>query len=289
MIAFTRLGKMGRLGNQMFQYTFVRGMARHLGVKFYCPNWTGDEIFSLHDQEERAAELSGIKTVFGQESLGTLSFNRDALNIKDNTDIVGYFITEKYFFDRRAIREWFRFREELLAPIREKFQWIDFRNSCALHLRFGDMLYVPWVHCPLCGYYKRALAAVHYKHHVLVFSDNIKKAKLFLKNISSDLIFIEGNKNYEDLYLISLCHDCITSPSTFSWWGAWLNAYPDKTVICPREKFTFGTPDQNLDLWPEEWVKIWSGRIIWHHYYVKLLGNIWTRLQRKIRSRRNIS
>ena len=67
MIAFTRLGKMGQFGNQLFQYAFLRTTARRLGVRFYCPEWIGDKIFSLHDQHERATKPVGVDFLF-QES-----------------------------------------------------------------------------------------------------------------------------------------------------------------------------------------------------------------------------
>jgi hypothetical protein len=53
VISFSKLGSMGRLGNQMFQYSFLRLQAQHLGVKFYCPTWLGDSMFELEDDSER--------------------------------------------------------------------------------------------------------------------------------------------------------------------------------------------------------------------------------------------
>ena len=42
-VAFNHLGKMGQLGNQMFQYAATLATARQLGVTFMVPNH--DEIF----------------------------------------------------------------------------------------------------------------------------------------------------------------------------------------------------------------------------------------------------
>ena len=37
-IAFNHLGKLGQLGNQMFQYAATKGVASKLGVPFMVPN-----------------------------------------------------------------------------------------------------------------------------------------------------------------------------------------------------------------------------------------------------------
>ena len=43
MLAFNYLGKMGQLGNQMFQYAATRGIAAKKGYDFCIPNH--NEIF----------------------------------------------------------------------------------------------------------------------------------------------------------------------------------------------------------------------------------------------------
>ena len=60
MISFCKLGNYGRLGNQLFQYAFLRMTARRLGTQFFCPKWDGDDIFNLNDEGERASEPSGL-------------------------------------------------------------------------------------------------------------------------------------------------------------------------------------------------------------------------------------
>ncbi len=54
MLSFSKLGNCGRLGNQLFQYAFLRSSAHRLGTRFHCPTWDGDAIFDLGDAEERA-------------------------------------------------------------------------------------------------------------------------------------------------------------------------------------------------------------------------------------------
>ena len=45
-ISFNRLGNDGRLGNQMFQYAFLRGVAKNRGFDWMIP---GDDEYSRHN------------------------------------------------------------------------------------------------------------------------------------------------------------------------------------------------------------------------------------------------
>lgn len=285
MIAFTQLGKMGRLGNQLFQYTFLRETALRLGVQFYCPPWKGADIFLLKDQKERSPSLPPVDFIYDKGPYGSLSVDPEALAIRDRTDIRGYFMTEQYFRDKLKIRQWFKFKPEITTPLLDKYRHIDFAQSSAFHIRFGDMIQRPSIHFPPRAYYQDALKRIKHKKNILVFSDNLEKARAFLKGIPENLIYVENAQDYEDLYLITLCHDCICSISSFSWWGAWLNQHPDKIVVCPRERYTIGAPGNNKDFWPEAWLKIPTHRYLWHHYVLKSVLCKWLSLKERIQAR----
>ncbi len=51
MLAISILGEMERLGNQLFQYYFLRSTAVKLGVKYWCPAWIGRDIICLRDEK----------------------------------------------------------------------------------------------------------------------------------------------------------------------------------------------------------------------------------------------
>jgi hypothetical protein len=237
MISFNRLGNYGRLGNQLFQYAFLRSTARRLGVKFYCPHWIGDEVFELNDSDERTLEPIDIHQIYNQPSHSS-GFNQDALSIKDGTDITGYFQTERYW-DRDLVREWYRFRENKICRVRRKYEQIDFAKSVAIHLRFGDfaslalnriVFYIP----PL-EYYIRAFSRIEKSENIVVFSDDIQLARQYVQPWNAKFLFIDNNEVYEDVYLMSRCRDIIISTSTLSWWGAFLGESRDRIVIAPAE------------------------------------------------------
>ena len=52
------------------------------------------------------------------------------------------------------------------------------------------------------------------------------------------------------------CKHVITGPSTFSWWGAWLNDNPGKIIITPSVDIWHSNTEDRRDLLPDEWIKI---------------------------------
>jgi len=95
MLSFQKLGKMGRLGNQLFQYAFLRTQSEELGVKFYCPHWIGDDIFELNDHHLKIRKPKVMKHAF-IESIGK-NYDRKKLILPDNTEIEGNFESEDNF------------------------------------------------------------------------------------------------------------------------------------------------------------------------------------------------
>ena len=255
MLSFENFGIIGRFGNQLFQYAFLRTQAERLGVKFHCPHWIGDEIFNLNDHDIRVSHATGITNRYVEPL--EKDYNRTQVELPDGTDVTGYFESENNF-DVVKVRSWYAFKQEKMAVVREKYGAIVSNNSIGLHCRFGDKVGRGKFYCPRIGYYREALKIVDSgEGSVLVFSDDIEVARKFLSPLPYQFVFVQNNEYWEDFYILTLCRDFICSPSTFAWWGAWLGSSPEKRIIFPREgMFRPLGPMRNKDLIPDHWVKL---------------------------------
>ena len=94
------------------------------------------------------------------------------------------------------------------------------------------------------------------KPKFFIFSDDMEWVKTNLK-IDFPCIYIDHNnelESFNDMRLMSQCQHNIVANSSFSWWGAWLNADPDKMVIAPNK--WYANQNDVRDLCPVTWVKL---------------------------------
>ena len=285
-VSFNGLGNEGRLGNQMFQYAFIRGMSKRYGYDFIIPDANANRFdnYGLFD----CFELEGCKT--GEGSYPTLECRDTAFNQKfldectDNTNYSGVFQTEKYFANAtEELRKDFTFHKEILDPCQE------FVNSVGdvifLHVRRGNSNLVgkrgeKWSYQLLQDYhplmkkeyYLEALSHFDASKKVIVLSDTIDWCKKqdwlqddrFLFSDSSYEVFDDGaSVPYIDICLMSLCSGGIIANSSMSWWGAWLQNNTGK-IIAPNpwygaKAYNYGNAELcDADLIPERWIKIYN-------------------------------
>jgi len=197
----------------------------------------------------------------------SFDFQKDALSIKSPVYLKGYFQSYKYFIGYEGfIRQLFSFPVDSLDEInKELLITLKNTNSIAIHIRRGDYVNdetTAQYHgsCSL-DYYLEAikLLASKNKDFILVFfSDDSDWVKEQFKDLPYSKIIIDHNKgenSWKDMLLMSLCTHNIIANSSFSWWAAWLNENPKKTVIAPKEWFK--TKDlHTITLLPEEWIKL---------------------------------
>lgn len=268
MLAFNYLGKLGRLGNQMFQYASLKGIARNRGCDYCIPNH--NQVIKDHYGFDMKIELfypfkmSGVSPRniklldLGYAPVAEEKhFHFDELLFNmcpDEISLAGYFQSEKYFKHiEDEIRVDFSFKDEILEPCKEMIGSIG--EVISLHVRRTDYLTNPNHTILGLDYYEQALNKFYDAYSVFVFSDDpewCKEQELF----SGDRFMIsESGDQYVDLCLMSLCKQHIIANSSYSWWGAWLSG--SDNVVAPVRWFGVNNSDKNTkDLIPERWTTI---------------------------------
>jgi hypothetical protein len=174
-----------------------------------------------------------------------------------NILLYGYFQSEKYFKDYEdEVRNLFMSYDVELSD--EIKGLLENENTCSIHVRRGDYLNSPNHHpTQSMNYYMKAIKKMPKDSVFLVFSDDIEWCKQNFPDVPEKFKFIEGNKDYEDLYIMSHCKNNIICNSTFSWWGAWLNRNENKVVVAPGVWFGPALASHDTkDLYCENWIKI---------------------------------
>lgn len=158
--------------------------------------------------------------------------------VKGNLKLTGYFQNEDYFNPiREKILNLFEIDTITKEKLYNKYDFISKPKVCSIHVRRGNYLKLQHVHpVQSLEYYQKCIANFDSDTLFIIFSDDLSWCKENFNYLSNKL-FIEGNKDYEDLYLMSLCKNNIIANSSFSWWGAFLNQNPNKKVYYPSMWF----------------------------------------------------
>jgi hypothetical protein len=266
MITHKSIGYSGRLGNQMFQYATLKALSLETGFECFLPNHLTIKPDGAYDFTNNKwleyrldlLECFNITTPIKENTLTTVfqekgfTFDPSIILIDDNTAIEGYFQSYKYFESfEKEIKNEFTFKPHILEKCKNIM--LQYPNPVAIHVRRGDYVNHPgfWNVTPeyiidsIYHFYPGPNATY------LIFSDDIEWCK---EIFGDDFVFMEGNNQYEDLCLMSLCKHNIISNSSYSWWAAWLNSNPEKSIVAPSEWFT--NPKPLDDLYPKNWILI---------------------------------
>jgi hypothetical protein len=260
MITFSKIGTYGRLGNQLFQYAAAKTAANNVSAVFAIPseNQVISKYFNLSCKFYSLEKNSSIIDKMSRYNETVFNYDSRFENIKDNTDLLGYFQTEKYFSNIcNIIKNDFKFKEEIKIRCEEKFNSYKLNDSniVSLHVRRTDYINLQNYH-PLCTeeYYNESQK--YFKNFkFIIFSDDIEWCKT--KFVGDQYIYSDNSNDIDDLYMMTICDGNIIANSSFSWWGAWLNKNKDNLVLSPKTWFGKNYSDKNTeDIYCKNWIKI---------------------------------
>lgn len=187
--------------------------------------------------------------------------------LNGNKYLHGYWQHYKYFdsispqiFDELTVRESER------QPFATQYAGIQKdEKSVSIHIRRGDYVTDPEANVNIgvlpLHYYAKALDM--FKKELkdpsfYVFSDDLDWAKnnLKLPGLVSYMDLGNADKDYIELELMSFCRHNIIANSSFSWWGAFLNRNPKKTVVAPADWVRHPDVNARIKIQFPNWVKI---------------------------------
>lgn len=245
----------GGLGNYLFQIASGYSLAIDNNVDFRVDLTRIRQVHSHWDTYTsnifRKITTESSLPITGVYRYESLTYK--AVPYQPNVLIDGYYQSDKYFINNKdIILDLFKIDDETLGYLTDKYpDIVNSENTCSLHVRRGDFLTIPFYNKISMDYYNQAIDEIGRDKHFVVFSDDIAWCKENFKDLN--VTFIEGNKDYQDLYLMSLCKNNITANSTFSWWGSYLNMNPNKKVVTPN--IWFVSTHSNNDITPSDWIK----------------------------------
>ena len=254
---YSQLGKLGRLGNQLWQVAGTVGLSyTNKDAPPYFPKWEYAKYFSVPSE------------YFTDNLQGTESYH-DAQRIDPRERV--------YLQDFKLFEEWQDEVRLMLQPSELALKQLKLRFGkdlileatyfTSVHVRRGDYLKVQDYH-PLLpiSYYREAL--VMCEGPFMFFSDDIDWCKRWFRGLDS-VFFVEGTprqaigpqpmpgafNDHEDLFLMSLCREHIIANSSYSWWGAFLTY--DSQVIYPSRWYGPAAMTANASLmFPQAWQRI---------------------------------
>ena len=273
----------GGLGNQLFQYAVGRALSLHHKVPLKL-DLTVFETYKLHngyrlDQFAIQADIAAENDIINLKGGNNVLFS--ALRKAGLFKRKSYFKEKRSsYFDARVFKNKFVYldgywqnelyfsniREVLLrelSPINsmndlvcDYLEPIKKSNSVSLHVRRGDYLNLKNINVLDVGYYMKASKYIRKnveKPTFFIFSDDLDWCKKSLGFLDGCIYVDRTQTEIDDLKLMSFCRHNIIANSSFSWWGAWLNQNPGKTVIAPKDWMLNDPGSSNVIL--SDWVK----------------------------------
>lgn len=259
----------GGLGNMLFQIAATKSLSIDKGTECSFPNlndqlnYLNNEIYHnplLKDTNEYLNLFKSIQNKKPNNKLPIIYYPFEFEN-KETPDsdffIDGFFQSEKYFIHNiDEVRNFIKLSDDISSEIDNKYYNLLKTKTTSIHIRRGDYLLLSNSHNLLgIEYYRSAINIIDKEtDNFLIFSDDIQWCK---ENITGEKMnYIEGEKDYIDLYLMSRCNNNIIANSSFSLWACIINNNIDKIIIGPNKWFGSGLNLNEIDILPKKSIKI---------------------------------
>jgi hypothetical protein len=228
VVTMSCLGRIGRFGNQLFQYAFLRHYARTYGLAVETPPWVGQKLFGCSDPPIARS----LPTVYEPSWDVEAALATKPRQIVKNADLWGYFLlpSSVYAPERRWFRELFRPVGEVAVTVNAAAEKLRQRGGTiiGLHLRRGDKTSGRHALTPLDAYtgWLRERWRSWRSPALFIATDDPRVVTEFSEFQPILAAELGGETNpgfYLDFFLLTQSDLLLISNSTFSFAAAMLN------------------------------------------------------------------
>ncbi|KAH3836831.1 galactoside 2-alpha-L-fucosyltransferase SEC1-like [Dreissena polymorpha] len=246
----------GRLGNQMFGYASILGLAYTMNFSNIVIDGGGDLLSSFQLSNNMVSFSPIPLNAKHVEEMRCCAFDErlTMFSNKEDINVVGYLLSWKYFYNiEKHIRKEFTFVTSILSKAKQiKLDIASMFNDTSLfknrtyigvHIRRGDFLLeskIKFGHYPVSKDYIihaiQLCTKMFGEDIIFVFcSDDIRWVKRNFSNFTDKwkMAFVEDNPAAVDMAVLSLCDHTIVTTGSYGWWAAWLAG--GKTIISKQQ------------------------------------------------------
>ena len=276
MIAFSQIGELGRLGNQLFQYALLKSVSLKTGYEIALPDlterkWHGQKCL-LNNFKLPSCNFTKMNHIYEFEEIGSRLFDKRVFEVNDQTDFFGFFQHPKYYTDiKDALRNEFELCDNLHGKVKSYLSQYK-KETVSLHIRRGyasdgtNPVDSVWTNDFSKGsymheQYSKALNDIPENCDILLFTggsrkkdaDYISDLDWCKKHFKDERItFVDDLNDIETFGVMTQCNYNITSfSSTYSWWASFLNK--NENIIAPKTYYPTLPNLKPEDVYPDNW------------------------------------
>ena len=259
-ITFSNFGNYGRLGNCMFQYASLYGIAKKYNLNLELPRWDKEKYFVKPFPHYTKVPLIHINSE--EPSYHYCPEWIEGLNKERNLNLKGYYQSQKWF-DHCVpdIVANFEFKKEFKEATWIKAKLPDGKKNIVIQIRRTDYVNNPNYYQLPIRFYIMALFDNFpdwMDCNIVLVSDDINYCRNHFGCLPN-AYFIDGFTDIEQVCVMSLCDGFIIANGTFGWWGAWLAEHTREGVKVVHSPHLFAGElyaknGEAKDFYPERWV-----------------------------------
>ena len=209
---------------------------------------------------EKRKKINGVKY--------PLNLNIEKNKISNNLYIQGNFENYKYFNEYKSdLNKIFIPKTDVVQMTSPLISKMKNTNSISLHIRrnrYSDQLNLRNVENikkseifseNIIDYINKSVDVINSKvsnPEYFIWTNDHNNIENLINKIDIKNYSLVKNDTINDFNLFRYCKHFIVGPSSFHWWGAWLNNNPNKICIRPSNI----NPSNNENFWPNDWLSI---------------------------------